>query len=189
MNKDSLNAVLKDHKTWLNSNYNQGKRANFYKIDLSGADLTDVNLTGADLTGADLTFANLTGADLTGADLTGANLKYVKLIGAKLTGVNLTGADLTGANLENVDIRECVGNMRHIKSIFSEHYIVNYTSNIIQIGHNQHPINEWWNFDDNHILEMEGTTMLNWWRKWKTNLKQIIEESPAIPTYLKLYNK
>ncbi len=82
MNKEDLDKVLREHKTWLCSVTwpREGTRA-----VLRGADLTDAVLTGAVLTRADLRGADLTGAVLTRADLTGADLTGAVLTGAVLT--------------------------------------------------------------------------------------------------------
>ena len=99
MTKKQLEEILNEHKLWLNSSQQMGKRADFSYMDLKG-----VNLEGADLKGANLEYANLRGAYLGGADLEDANLNYAILIGAKLGYANLRGADLKGANLEGVDL-------------------------------------------------------------------------------------
>ena len=125
------------------------------RADLYGADLADVDLTGANLTGA-----NLTGADLYGADLYGADL---------------TDVDLTGANLTNL-----LGNMKHIKTLQTDKYLVSYTTRVLQIGCKNHSIEEWKNFDDETISKMDSGA-LEWWAKWKPIIIQIIEMSPCEP--------
>lgn len=79
MNKVELGEILKQHKEWLLSNGEKGKRADLLGADLRGVNLRDENLLGADLLGADLR-----GADLRGADLRGADLRRVNLLGADL---------------------------------------------------------------------------------------------------------
>jgi hypothetical protein len=44
-----------------------------------------------------------------------------------------------------------------------------------------HPIDEWRRFDDDVISEM-GSRALEWWKKYKNIILQIIELSPATPT-------
>lgn len=61
MTQEEFNAILENHKKWLEEN--GGERAN-----LKGANLCDANLCDADLCGA----------DLRGADLRGANLRGVR---------------------------------------------------------------------------------------------------------------
>jgi len=111
--------------------------------------------------------ANLRGANLWGADLWDANLR----------GANLEGADLWGANLEGAN-----GNLTHMKSVFCEKYQVTYTADVMQIGCQRHKISDWWKFDDNTILKMDGKQALKWWRTWKPLLQQVIATSPAKPT-------
>lgn len=101
---------------------------------------------------------------------------------ANLRGAYLEGANLRGANLEGAYLWGCSGNLKHMKSVFCEQYMVTYTADVLQIGCQRHPIAEWWEFDDKRILEMDGKTALKWWRVWKPILKQIIEVSPCEPT-------
>ena len=112
----------------------------------------------------DLRYANLREANLCGANLRGANL-----CGADLSGANLRGADLCGA-----DLRGCVGNMREVKSMQAETYMVVWSNNIMSIGCKQYSIEEWWSFTDDQIQELD-VGALDWWKKWKPILKQIIE--------------
>ena len=126
----------------------------------------------ADLSNADLNNANLRYADLSGADLRYADLRYA----------NLSGADLSDADLSGADLRSANGNMRHVKSLQTETYYITYTAENIQIGCLRHTIEEWKNFDNKQILEMDGRKALEWWNKWKPILMQIIEMSPCEPT-------
>ena len=64
MDKNKLDKILDNHKLWLQTNGEQGERA-----DLSSADLRYADLRYADLSSADLSYANLRYADLSSADL------------------------------------------------------------------------------------------------------------------------
>ena len=90
MNPKTLDKILDEHKKWLQSNGEEGKKANLRGADLYGADLYGANLYGANLREADLRRADLHEADLYGANLYGANL----------CGANLCRANLRGANLD-----------------------------------------------------------------------------------------
>ena len=103
---------------------------------------------------------------LCNANLSNADLRY-----ADLSGANLRGANLRGANL-----RWCIGNMREIKSAQFDTYDVTWTKDALAIGCQQHPIKEWWQFDDTTITNMDIDALL-WWKKWKLVLQQIIEMS------------
>lgn len=129
--------------------------------NLRSADLRYADLSSADLRYANLSYANLGSVDLSSADLSGANLRYT----------NLRGADLSGANL-----RWCIGNMREIKSAQFDTYYVTWTKDTLAIGCQQHPIKDWWQFDDTTITNMDRDALL-WWKKWKLVLQQIIEMS------------
>ena len=123
------------------------------------------------LCNANLSNAALSGANLGSADLSGANLGSANLRGADLRYTNLRGADLRGANL-----RWCIGNMREIKSAQFDTYDVTWTKDTLAIGCQQHPIKDWWQFDDTTITNMDRDALL-WWKKWKLVLQQIIEMS------------
>ena len=64
MEQAKLDKILEDHKLWLKTNGEKGKRA-----DLRFANLSYADLSSADLRFADLRFANLSYADLSSADL------------------------------------------------------------------------------------------------------------------------
>jgi uncharacterized protein YjbI with pentapeptide repeats len=102
--------VLDQHKLWVESGGESGRRADLSGINLANADLTGVNLHNAvldkaRLEGADLSMANLRGASLVRADLRNATLLGTELHGANLMGATVYGAEgmwigrLGGANL------------------------------------------------------------------------------------------
>ena len=103
-------------------------------------------------------------ADLRYADLSYADLRY---------------ADLRSANLSFLALWGVVGNMGVIRSIQLETYAIAYTFDTLQIGCEQHLIEEWKVFDDERIIRMEGKAALRFWRKWKDTIFQLIEMSPA----------
>ncbi|QYC52038.1 pentapeptide repeat protein [Staphylococcus phage vB_Sau-RP15] len=107
--QEELDKVLKEHKLWLDSNSEEGAKADLSYTILRNANLEDANLRGANLKGADLTRAILTCANLSYADLIEANLQGVDLAGADLyyadlRKANLTDASLNEANLEYADL-------------------------------------------------------------------------------------
>ena len=84
MTQEELNAILENHKKWLEGN--GGERAN-----LKGANLRGANLCGANLCDANLRDADLRDADLRDADLRDADLRYADLYGADLCDADLRG--------------------------------------------------------------------------------------------------
>ena len=99
---DELAQIIAQHRRWLASAKQNGKRA-----DLSGANLDGINFSGADLSGAlmqgaSLKQANLSGVQLIHADLRDANLREASLERANLLLADFTGADLKGADLSAV---------------------------------------------------------------------------------------
>ena len=125
------------------------------------------NLCGADLREVDLRGANLCRADLREVDLRGANLCEA----------DLRGADLSKADLGGVDLGGVVGNMIEIKSMRIEKYAIAWTKDILQIGCENHKIEEWKNYIDREIIAMDGNDGLVWWKKWKDFIFQAIELS------------
>src|SRR5207302_5012897 len=76
--------VLEQHRNWVESKGEFGKRANLRGANLCGADLTGVNLQGALLHKANLRGADLSLADLRGAWLIQADLREASVLGAEL---------------------------------------------------------------------------------------------------------
>ena len=173
----NINKIIEQHALWLDTNGEEGSRANLTRANLDGANLNGVNLHGANLNGVNLHGANLNGANLNGANLSRANLTRANLTHAKLTHANLTRANLDYAKLDGAS-----GNLNNIKSVFCDTYPVTYTAEVMQIGCQCHKLEDWWSFDDARIIEMEGKTALKWWRTWKPILQQIIATSPANAT-------
>ena len=99
MTQEELNEILDKHKKWLNSE-DGGERANLYRADLRGANLSEAYLGEADLRMANLSEADLRRADLRMAKLSKADLRRAKLSEADLRRADLVGADLCGANLD-----------------------------------------------------------------------------------------
>lgn len=109
MTQEELNAILENHKKWLEGN--GGERANLSGADLCGVDLRFASLRGADLRDVHLNCANLRYADLryvylNGAELNGVDMRYADLRYADIRYAYLSGANLNGANLSGVRYNE-----------------------------------------------------------------------------------
>ena len=100
MKDKQLYKILDNHKLWVDSEGEEGEKAN-----LEGANLEGANLEGASLEEANLHFAVLKCVNLECADLFSANLECADLSGAVLSGVDLRGANLKGAKF-TTEIRE-----------------------------------------------------------------------------------
>jgi uncharacterized protein YjbI with pentapeptide repeats len=96
---EHLKQVLADHREWLDSSGESGRRA-----DLSYAQLQGYSLWRADLREANLSYAALQGANLDHARLRGANLRHARLETASLWEANLCNADLTRAGLQRAKL-------------------------------------------------------------------------------------
>jgi uncharacterized protein YjbI with pentapeptide repeats len=172
--QEQLIEIISNHKKW-----------RFGEDGGVRADLRGANLRGANLRGADLCGANLCGADLCDADLCGADLSGADLCGAHLSGADLCGANLCGADLCDADLCGAAGNMNQLKSMQVNNWPVSYTADRLQIGCQNHSIEEWKNFDDEQIQSMAGGA-LEWWQIWKPVIFNIIDTSPANPTKTEL---
>lgn len=120
MTDTGIPQILREHKAWLATGGQRGRRADLSGMDLSGQDLSGadlreatavlVNLSGANLSGTRLIMADLSQADLTesnlgGADLSGADLMLADLSEAALPGADLSVADLSAANFSAARLR------------------------------------------------------------------------------------
>jgi len=123
---------------------------------------------------ADLSGANLSSADLSGANLSYANLSYADLSSANLSRADLSYADLSGANLIYADLSGAIGNGKKIITIQNKKYHINITKYIIQIGCKNYSHEEWINFDDEKITQMDNGA-LEWWKLHKDFIFKAIE--------------
>ena len=133
---------------------------NSLKITLQAAIKNGADLDGANLRSANLRGADLSGADLDGANFYGANLYGANLRGADLRGANLRGADLYGANLDGEKLTKTPLQLNNLK------WLVLISDKHLRIGCQRFTIEEWKNFDDAAIAEMNFEA-LKFWRKWK----------------------
>ena len=104
MKQAILDKILEEHKLWLKTDGQEGKRANLSYADLSSANLSSANLRSANLRYADLSYADLRYADLSYADLRSADLSYANLSYADLSSANLSSANLRSADLRYADL-------------------------------------------------------------------------------------
>ena len=54
-------------------------------------------------------------------------------------------------------------------------YNITILPHSIKIGCQFHKKEDWWNFTDREIIEMDGKDALKWWRVWKPILQAICE--------------
>lgn len=99
INDLKLVETLREHRKWVDSDGEGGKKADLSRAFLKERSLPEAVLRGANLQEAQLADADLENADLRNADLSGANLQ-----GARLRGADLSEANLIGANLRDADL-------------------------------------------------------------------------------------
>ena len=184
MKKQTLDSIIKKHKKWLESERREGKRmdlkrAYFSGVDFNGADFSGADFSGADFSGVDFSGAGLFCVDLRRVDFSGANFSGANLSGANLKFANLNGANLNGADLSNVILWSTKGNNKEIKNIPYLDYNITYTKDILQIGCKNYSIEEWENFTDEEIDEMEKGESLAFWKKNKKYIFDTIKANPA----------
>jgi len=146
----------------------------FYHADMrcanmSGADMRCANMSGANMRGANMRYANMSGADMRYANMSGADMRYADMSGANMRGADMSGADMSGANM-----RYAIGNMIELKTIALEKYVVTFNDSHMAIGCQQYTIEEWFEFTDDRISQMDHGA-LEWWKKWKDFIFTAIE--------------
>ena len=77
MKQSELNRVLDQHKLWLESNDNKGKRADLFGADLTGTYLSGAYLSCADLSGADLSDSILNSKQMFNAKVNHSQLSWL----------------------------------------------------------------------------------------------------------------
>ena len=98
---------------------------------------------------------------------------------------DLVGANLMDANLRGAYLRGATGNMCELKSLLLDTYAITYSSETLQIGCENHSIDEWRDFDNKRINKMDGCKALKFWDKYKDFIFQAISLSPATPSTYK----
>jgi len=152
---------------------------------IAGAIKAEVSLHYADLYSADLRYANLRSAKLYAANLSSADLRSANLYSSDLSSANLSSADLRSAilryaNLSSVILRNTIGNTIEIKSMQLDTYmiVIDLKNNVMAIGCRQYTIDEWDNFSDEEIANMDENALV-WWKKWKDFIFQAIKLSES----------
>jgi len=140
--------------------------ANLADANLARANLVDANLADANLARANLVDANLADANLADANLARANLADANLARANLADANLVDANLADANLVDAKWRGVVIKNTPIQ-IFNLPYRVTILDAHMQIGCELHTLEEWSEFDDRRIAQMEGIKAIRFWRQHK----------------------
>ena len=147
--------------------------AHLRRANLSDADLSDANLRRADLSGANLSGAHLSGANLSDANLSGANLSDANLSGADLRRANLSGAHLRGANLSDANLSGASIDGEKITNapitITGLRWWVLITDGYLRIGCQRHTHQEWSDFCDGRIDDMDSDAA-EFWARWKEPL-------------------
>jgi len=155
LSKDQLNEELRLNQLYIETGGEEGRSA-----DLSYANLRIADLSSANLRYANLRYANLRYANLRYANLRSANLRSADLRSADLSSADLSSADLSSAN---------AGDAIPIDGWFflDCKYNIHICAEWIEIGCKKYSGEEWLDFSDKQIDEMDSGA-LEWWRIFKS---------------------
>lgn len=152
---------------------------NLNKAKLVGINLQEATITNSCLRRGNLEKANLSQAVITDSDFYRTNLSCTDLVEANVTNTNFFGAnlfrtDLSKSFFRDNDIRYTIGNGKEIQTMCHYQWVVTFTKTDLAIGCQQHTHEEWKNFTDFQIEEMD-LKALAWWKKWKDHIFKTIE--------------
>lgn len=94
MEAADLKDIIEKHEEWVKSDYESGRRAVLYGMDLRGVDFSC-----RDMREADLSFCNLSNALFYNSNLRGADLRKSDLSDAIMCGADIAGADIFEAKM------------------------------------------------------------------------------------------
>jgi Pentapeptide repeats (8 copies) len=97
-----IEKMLELHQLYLETEYHEGRRANFSSADLTRRDFSGLHLRGIRMDRAVLRGADFTGARLQSANLIGAILEQARLDRSDLSRARLSGANLVSATFERL---------------------------------------------------------------------------------------
>ena len=149
------------------------QHASFVRAKLKSAQFCHADLDFADFNQAILTDTQLIESSLNDAEFDGATLGHTDFFKSDLRNIRFGCADIKTAMLWDV-----LGDNKHIITLQTPKYTVNYTAEHIQIGCKKFTHDEWKNFTDEEIDDMAAGA-LRWWRKHKEWLFATIEMNPA----------
>jgi uncharacterized protein YjbI with pentapeptide repeats len=101
---EEIDAALREHAVWVETQGTRGKRLDLAGRSLRGMDLSSKMLATLSFAGADLSGVNLAGAVLTACDFTEATVQYVNMSGCDLRGANFTRARITFTDFSGADV-------------------------------------------------------------------------------------
>ena len=124
------------------------------------AENNTADLRFANLRFANLRFANLSFANLSSADLSSADLRYADLRSADFSGTKRGDWVINGRVIQ-------ISGLYYPIIVFSEH---------MEIGCECHSFNDWSEFNDKRILQMDGREALEFWNENKWFLLSLCEQ-------------
>lgn len=142
--------------------------------ELEGACFTNSNMNGVSFYGSNLEEADFTNAELRNCIFDSINAKNAKFTNAEIEYSSFTFARLYGANFTHANLDGVIGDGLELFSIQTDPYPITVWRDVIQIGCQRHTIDTWKVLSDRQISSMD-IGALDWWRKWKEPLLQIIE--------------
>ena len=178
---DLLKGALKAKVSLYRADFSEANfiEANFRWADFSEANFIEANFIEANFRGANFSEANFRGANFRWADFRWADFSEANFSEANFIEADFRGADFSEANFREADFRGdsyqyCIGNMREIKSMQLDTYLIVFNKHFLAIGCQQHSIEKWKNFTDDEIENLDNGA-LEWWNKWKDFIFKAIE--------------
>ena len=137
------------------------EKISFHRADFSGSDFSGSNFRNS----------NFSGSDFSDSDFRNSSFRY-----SDFSGSNSRNSNFKNSNWENSRHQYKIGNMREWKSMQLDTYMIVFNKRIMAIGCQQYTIDEWKQFTDEKISEMDKKS-LEWWNKWKDFIFKAIELS------------
>lgn len=189
---DTSDHVLVDGDYQTISELVEKNKHDLKNADLQIADLHGVNLRTANLAGADLSKADLAGTDLSMADLRDTNFDGADLYGTKFCGAKLEGAKFDGQHIVDAQrfaarlIGAYIDNEHLLRQPIFIHGLlwpVLITDNFMRIGCQRWEHQEWRDFSDRDIHDMDTINAVKFWSRYKKFLLDLCREHKMTTTW------
>lgn len=97
------------------------------------------------------------------------------------------GADLGGAYLRGGIVHRFGCEFSRLPIQIGDKYWIELWDGFLKIGCEEHTIEDWQEFSDKRIIQMDGKSALEWWRIWKPILMNMAEETDrmTLPSHKK----
>lgn len=77
---------------------------------------------------------------------------------------------------EGADLRYCIGNNNEVKSLQLGTYLISFCGQTLNISCQSHTIEDWGNFTDKEISDMDSNA-LDWWKLNKSIILEVVKRN------------